>query len=552
MRDLATDLTDKLYSPLRQPAYKVYAWDPDTADIADVVTKSVGVDSALDLTPYITDISWTPTTLKLTIKAGTTLFHPDVGSSRKYLSDRAVIRLFEGDANISFDKWIITFTGQIHGQIGWQINRKDKTVASTVTVYDRGQTYAFKRRKIVSKKYSAGTDLGVALEDVCDTFMNVSTAEIRLSLTLGRQFAHLTNQMVQMTPWEAVQALLQVICYDPYFDGEGKLTAVNHTLTREPDLFLQESAAIVENAVPERANDYYNKIKVTFLDATLSCVWSEYQQLGTANVTTGFFSMGEKLTCQWSDDKTLRAAATNMLVVKSVNSGLLPVGTEDYSQDDDYSGTITVTIEVWVPILATLMLAEYIVAAFVPDSTTSTSTNVMPTILTGTAGIGWCEVNVYPGQIMVSEVPATGYTIPWGRLAQAQALIVILALMMSIGSAQYEIWGYPFDYAYLEKQTIAVEDGLKYWDENEKEIKNDFIGSFTQADTIAVTELTWEKSQSNPRRITMVDDPRLELGDIIVLPDGRKLVITNLSKKIARGQVPQLTVEGCKVSKYES
>jgi hypothetical protein len=86
--------------------------------------------------------------------------------------------------------------------------------------------------------------------------------------------------------------------------------------------------------------------------------------------------------------------------------------------------------------------------------------------------------------------------------------------MMSIGSAQYEVWGTPYDYAYLEKKSIAIEDGLDYWLENEKEIKNDFIGTHDQADTVAVTELIWEKSLSWPRRYVIEDDPSLEPGDI--------------------------------------
>jgi hypothetical protein len=130
---------------------------------------------------------------------------------------------------------------------------------------------------------------------------------------------------------------------------------------------------------------------------------------------------------------------------------------------------------------------------------------------------------------------------------QAQAMIGILLIMMSIGSAQYEVWGTPYDYAYLEKQSVAIEEGLEYWLENEKEIKNDFIGTHDQADTIAVTELIWEKSLSRPRRIAIEDDPALEVGDIVALPDERKILVTALNKKIRRGEVPTLVIDGGKV-----
>uniref|UniRef100_A0A7V4G8X0 Uncharacterized protein n=1 Tax=Desulfobacca acetoxidans TaxID=60893 RepID=A0A7V4G8X0_9BACT len=238
-----------------------------------------------------------------------------------------------------------------------------------------------------------------------------------------------------------------------------------------------------------------------------------YQCLGTAQVTTGFFSLGEELDAWWSEDHKQRADGTSLKVVKSVNSGVLPVGEESYEEVDEFHGRITVTIHVWVPILATAMLAEYLAAAFIPDDVV--------------VGIG------------------TGFTIPVGRVIQAQAMIGILLIMMSIGSAQYEVWGTPYDYAYLEKQSVAIEDGLEYWQENEKEIKNDFTATLSAWSW--VTELIWEKTQNAPRRLALEDDPSLEPGDILVLPDGRRIVIMALSKKIKRGEVPVLVIDGCKV-----
>jgi hypothetical protein len=125
----------------------------------------------------------------------------------------------------------------------------------------------------------------------------------------------------------------------------------------------------VELEVPERSQDAVNKVIVTFLDSKLERVDGPYQLLGTAQVTTGFFSMGEKLECWWSEDHKQRADGTHMVVIKSVNSGLLPVGTESYQEMDEFHGLITVKIHVWVPILATVMIAAYLAAAYLPDKT---------------------------------------------------------------------------------------------------------------------------------------------------------------------------------------
>jgi hypothetical protein len=366
------------------------------------------------------------------------LFHPDTGGYRNYLGDQAILRLVEGDEILSEADWITSFTGQIHGQVGWKKARHSGELSSKVTVYGRAETQAFKRRKITSREYSVGTDLGIALYDICLTYMGLTSAEVRVPYTLGRQFKHKTNQLSQVTPWDGITSLLEVVSYYPYFDGEGKLTYVNKNFNRTPAKMLDNSVSIVATEVPENSQDGINKVIVIFLDSALSRVDGPNQRLGTAEVTTGFFSKKEELECWWSEDKKQRASDTTLKILKSVNSGLLPVGDESYEQKSDFVGQIDVTISVWVPIMATMMVAAYLIAACIPDGVA--------------AFIG-------------------GVTIPIGRIIQAVAMVAILVLMLSIGSAQYEIWGIPFDYAYLEKKSIAIEDGLQYWLENEKEIK---------------------------------------------------------------------------------
>ncbi|MBM4286888.1 MAG: hypothetical protein FJ135_01850 [Deltaproteobacteria bacterium] len=533
MRFISPAFQDVIAARQRRPAYRIYAWDPSQVAISEIASapsnRHATIPVPFDLTPYASEITWSDRQLSFTLADPGDLFHPDTGPYRDHLKDAAIIRLVEGDEALDEEDWITTFTGQIHGQIGWKKGRRTGQTIAKVTVFNRGETQAFKRRKITSKEYTVGTDIGIALYDICETFMGLTPKEIRLTEVVGRQFKHKVNQLAQVTPWEGICSILEVVCYQPYFDGEGKLAYVNKNLNRHPDLVLSDYTTFVETEIPERTQDAINKVKVTFLDSNLERVDSPYQQLGTAQVTTGFFSMGETLECWWSSDHKQRASGTSMRVVKSVNSGLLPVGTESYRQMDEFHGVITVEINVWVPILATVCLAEYLILAHIMDKVA-----------------GGQPVACPPGGGIGGTLPF-GMTIPWGRVLQAQALIGILLIMMSIGSAQYEVWGTPYDYAYLEKQSIAIEEGLDYWLENEKEIKNDFIGTHDQADTVAVTELIWEKSMSLPRRIVIEDHPALEPGDIVALPDGRKMVVTSLSKKIKRGEVVDLTLDGGKV-----
>ncbi len=526
MRVLPDALEQALSQGERQPAYRILAYNPKLVKISQVVCGTVTYP-AVDLTPYCTNISWSPAQLKFTLADPDGLFHPDSGANRKYLADGAIIRLQEGDWRVDPSFWMNTFTGTVHGQIGWQKNRKTGTLSSTVSAYSRDNTSFLKKRQVTTKEYTVGTEVGLMLHDLANTFIGLADDEIRIPSILGMQFLHQVNQICQMAPWEALTTILQCVARVPFFDGDGRLACFDKNMSRLPDRQLPSYCKVTDYQIPERNQDYINKVKVIFLDANLERVESPNQKLGEATVTTGFFTFQQTLDCWWSDDHKQRASATYMRKVKSINDSLvgqiMPIGSEHYEPwSNDLGGTITVDINIWVPILATVMLMEYVGAAFIPDD-----------VIVFSIGLG--------------ASAGEGITIPLGRVLQAQALIVILLLMMSLGTGQYEIYGIPYDYAYLEKESTAIEDGLEYWEENQKEIKMDFIGSYEQADYLALIELIWEKSSSYPRRLTIQDDLALETGDILQLPDGRKFLVTNLSKQVKRGEVPLLNLDCFKV-----
>jgi hypothetical protein len=139
----------------------------------------------MDITPYASEISWSDKQLSFTMVDPRNLFHPDTGAYRNYLCDGAILRLVEGDEVLSETYWVTSFTGNIHGQVGWKKARNTGNVTAKVSVFGRGETQAFKRRKITTREYSVGTDLGIALSDICETFMGLTQAEVRIPFTPG-------------------------------------------------------------------------------------------------------------------------------------------------------------------------------------------------------------------------------------------------------------------------------------------------------------------------------------------------------------------------------
>jgi len=146
VRHISAALKEVYDSRRRIPAYKIYAWNPDTTTISAVVSAPSNhhwsIPEPLDLTPYATEINWTDKQLTFTIVDPGGYFHPDTGYYRNYLKDSAIIRLVEGDATVNEEAWIITFTGQIHGQVGWRKSRATGNVQSRITVFNRGETQA--------------------------------------------------------------------------------------------------------------------------------------------------------------------------------------------------------------------------------------------------------------------------------------------------------------------------------------------------------------------------------------------------------------------------
>jgi len=521
MREIPRSLQSLMTEKKRIPDYKVYAYKVSVDPFSKII-KGQEVCSPLDITDYCSEIGWSPVQLTFTLKdVEGGIFHPDSGMYKDYLADGCCIRLKEGDTRLPESQWVWTFTGSIKGQLGWIKTRKTRQTEAKVSVYARDNALAWKKRLMTTKEYSMGTDLGIMFGDIAFT-MGLTEPEVRVPKTLGRNFYFKTNQIAQKAPWESLNTILETVMQVPFFDGEGKLACWSKNLNRESNLILPDFYQVHAVEVVSQTGDAYNKVRVVFLDANLSKVESPYQKLGQAEITTGFFTFEEKLPCYWSEDRKQRASGTTMKTIKGVNDNLIPVGTESYQENDLYHGTITVTISMWVPMLVALLLIGYVAATLVlPDK-------------------------VVVGGAIISG----GITIPVGRLAQAGFLAGIMIIMMCLGSAQYEIWGTPYDLVYLEKQTIAIVDGLNYWDENELKIENDFIGTHDWCDTIATTELCFQQSVSKPRRLIIDDYLGLEIGDIVQLPDGRKFFINDMKKNIKRGQTPVLDISGFKVLTY--
>jgi hypothetical protein len=228
------------------------------------------------------------------------------------------------------------------------------------------------------------------------------------------------------------------------------------------------------------------------------------------NLTAGFFKLSRSREVWFSGDHTVRAENTYMVVKQSVNDGLLPVGREWWTQCDYNHGVVAIKTDAWVPTLATASLATLYAYSGEPDIAPS----------------------------------GGGPTIPVGKLLHGAAEVTILAIMMSLGTGIYEIRGQPFDYVRARNTTEAVNSAAQPFAWREVELENDLLASDQAAQAFAVRELLRRNAEAHTWGATIVDDPRIEVGDIAEMPDKSRLFVTDYRRDLTRGAPAKLRLEG--------
>jgi len=140
-----------------------------------------------------------------------------------------------------------------------------------------------------------------------------------------------------------------------------------------------------------------------------------------------------------------------------------------------------------------------------------------------------------------------GYTIPVGSIVQSILLSLLLYTLSIQSSGTYEIRGIPILPVFQEISAVMTAEGTQDYLLNQKEIQNDWIN--TQEDLLdtAMIELLFEVAQGKPRHVELVDDLRLEIGDIIQIPldtQPLRLWIDSMRRVLGRESVPFLTLSG--------
>jgi hypothetical protein len=509
----------------RKPSWKVEFWDilaSGAPTIGAIIGGTADSSFMLDVTSFVNDGmslefpgDRRAAHLSLNLTDRTNNFDPHGGANSRYIKEGVVVRIKEGDLDLASADWLYTFTGHIRGQAGFSVSRDNLEKKTEISCYGRRATPKYNKMTFTGQNFGRSLDFGLIIQDIALNQMLLTTAEFgRVDFVLGRGTQFNSNQVVEMTPLEAIDKILEAVGKVSEFDGEGILRNYSRDVSRAEDKRYDDLSLIRTISVPRTDTDSVNSVSVIGLDKNLTEVENPDQELARANFTVGFWRPQHSVEVQWSKDRSTRAKDTEMQVIHSVNDSLiLDIGTEEYLQLDDFSGRITSDISQYVQGLVFLSLIMVVLQAAIGD------------LVVGVGG---------------------GLTVPVGKILQAATQKIISHTMQLISTGEYLIKGTTLTPVYKEFSVKVTATGIPDFLLNEKEIRNDFINERNHALEIAQLELLFEHVQGLSREYEVVNDWEIEVGDIVFIPyaGGLRIWVDSYSKRFSRGEVPVMSVTG--------
>jgi hypothetical protein len=442
---------------------------------------------ALDLSPYVKAMKQKPTQLDFTLT-----WHSELFGLVPVPGNLVAVNLGSQ----------LLWTGIVEEVSSYQNDRGTRELAIVARTRDGNALWRTSPR--VSGIYPAGTQLTYIAQQLCSA-IGLSPAEMALP-AVAAFTVHSNTQMANLSIWDMLTTLYQSVGYQPYIDGYGRIKCISRDTSRTADITITDDRTVaIKGSYSKRQK---TAVRIKWLDPNLTQIIQAAQSLATASLTAGFFQATVEKEVAFSTDGTQAALNTYLVIKQSCNSGLLPVASEEYAQLTPTIGKITLTNTYFTLIFLTLDLAGILAASYIPD-----------------------------------EV-AFGFTIPVGRIVQGLLLFAAMLVMSSIGTGSYEIWGEPYSWVHQMNTTEAYDVTAPAWQEAITEIENDFVMSQPMSEAFATRELLYEVQSAVSYGVQIVDDPRIEVGDILALPDGSQIYVTDYERDLTRGAAAILDITG--------
>ena len=507
-------------SQTRYPRFQVLVWNPRCTTINQIAAGEVQ-EVAEDISAFVETIEYnenigfengddasTPQ-IVLNLKR-----NPNTGKNirRGWIEDGVLVQVRQGDQRVAVQDWIPIFTGTFRGRPGDNPGiPSDMTEGFQATAFGREER--FLNLKVTTEKFPEGVDLGEMAVTIAQKYMGLGQNEILMG-NQGFTSKHITNQIVEHPALQALWELLFPVGKKPKFDSLGRLVAVDVNLNKAAArIYTDGDTLITSKLINPNDVEVANSVVIKGLDYILSKVIQEQQLLTEFEITTGFFDENYDERIYYSQDHSQRAENTFL-----VDRHGIKWSDAEWGATDEFSGHCSID---------THYLANARLIIFLTYLVTQISVSVFD-FLIQTYGTSVANYVITPPGITVAGLREVLYVL------SVVALAALLWAMQFVGRGKYEVHGHPFEYVYKELVSRHQLTGLKPEEVREAEFRNDFISDMVSLDLVAEERLRRELVKNQLFTITLLDDPLLEVDDVIETANGDRFYIVSIKKEIKR------------------
>ena len=531
----------------RRPAYKVYLWNPNRTGITGVVLDQ-SASPRYDITPFVIsvalreNISFENSDNAVATNATITLHYlPDalpIPITERTLLDGAPIRIYQGDEEVADpEQWVPVFTGVIRGNPSAIEEARFERQPQTATVVAVGREENFLNTVITARAYPKGIDIGRAVVETGIEKMGLDRREIKIGFQ-DYALGHTQNQLVDIEVLKGIHQMLFTVGKKPRFDADGFLTAVDTDLDRAATRVLSNDM-VVEIRREQRSDSANNSVRLVGLDNELTQVVEREKRLAHGETTSGFFESTVKKNIFFSEN-----AGRN-------EGGRRALDTRIESKINALTSAVGASI-IWSPFLETDAISTFggrliFDTGFAPDIN-ATLTGIYAATEAAILVLHLATPVTTP-TVLSGAVAANNIAIFSLQATSTAALVGIIASMMALGRVEWEIFGKPFQNVFQQIAALATLDGVLSKDLKEIEFRNDWIYDLTVLVARARELLRRELAKAWRFKITMLDDPILDVDDIIEIAL-KRYYITSINRTMTRvsGPIQNMALTAWRIS----
>lgn len=522
----------------RYPAHQVLVWDPQVVTMNQIAA-GTATEQPIDITAYVQSINFlenvgfenanepSVTQATMNFKRGAL-----VGQTfrRGYIEDGIIVQIRQGDLRVIKQEWVPIFTGTFRGRPGDNPG-VPANVSEGLAATAYGREERFLNLPVTTDSFPVDTDLGEMAMSVAQRHMGLGQNEILFGAT-GFQTKHITNQLVDINALEGLFQLFFPSGGKPKFDSRGRLTFVNVNLDKPPIRVYASDALIESKIATPNDVEVNNDVTVRGLNAELTRVVQDFQLLVEITVNTGFFDSEYDERWYYSDDRTQRAQETFLQTQKKIKWS-----DGDWTEVDEFSGKLSIDTKylrnarviifiTWLAIQVFVAIIDFIFQGG------GIAADIIFTIF---------GINVTLGALRFAL-----------QLASQAALAALIWAMNFIGRGEYEVHGKPFEYVYQELVSQSRLVGLLREERRTIEFRNDFISDMATLDSISSSRLRRELVKDQVFTMVVMDDPIVEVDDVIETADGSKYYVVSVAKTIERDVKPVMNLVCWKIFDAET